>query len=60
MDRENHDETQRNAPDSKLQSRCDLDWKQIAEEMSKEQDGAKLIELSYRLIDAFDNQQGAA
>jgi len=53
--------SQQRTPDDEIQSpRCEPEWKQIAEEMSKEQDSAKLIELSQRLIDAFDNQQRAA
>ena len=60
MDRENDLVSKERAPDHVLQSpRGEPDWREIAEEASKEQDGAKLIELAKRLIDAFDNQEGA-
>jgi hypothetical protein len=61
MDWGNHDETRQKTPDPKLLSpRCEVDWKKIAEELSVEQDGAKLLELTNRLIEALDSQQGAA
>ena len=61
MNRGNHDVTKERTPDPKIQSqRPERDWREIAEEAAKEQDGTKLIELANRLIHAIDNQQGAA
>jgi len=57
MDRENDLVSKQRTPDHKLQSpRGEPDWREIAEEASKEQDGTKLMELAKRLIHAFDNQ----
>jgi hypothetical protein len=61
MDRGNHDVSKKKTPDHKIQSpRPQLDWKELAEEASKKQDGTKLIELTNRLIDAFENEHAAA
>ena len=47
---------ERYAPDDSVpQTKPGLDWKEIAEEASKEQDGRKLLELPSRLIAALDN-----
>jgi hypothetical protein len=57
MDRENDLVSKRRTPDHKLQSPIgEPDWREIAEEASKEQDHTKLMELAQRLIDAFDSQ----
>jgi len=45
------------APDDTVEeAKQERNWKAIAEEASKEQDGAKLLELTNRLIVALDNR----
>ena len=45
------------APDESVhQPKPARNWKEIAEEASKEQDGTKLLELTNRLIAALDNR----